>query len=136
MHSCISWFHFRIKNKYLILRKCLLCDFLQIVIKRSRKLHMDRCEYLSTLGGDTYVSCQSLISHGCLRSGLQNLRVYGTATRCKKILHFHQIIGTASYLLVPQEPFTSCKPEELDFKVMQDKLILNIALKIGHPPCV
>ena len=83
MYANISLFHFRIKSKYLILRKCLFCDFLQIVLKRSRVLHVHRRVYLSTPGGENYLRCQSLfvckhclvlrtrlptdtkVSHGC-----------------------------------------------------------------------
>ena len=87
MYANISLFHFRIKNKYLILRKCLFCDFLQIVHNQNSMLHVHRIETLSTLNDEIYVRCQPLfVCKHCLvlfmlfptskkiRHGSQNFR--------------------------------------------------------------
>ena len=81
-----KFFHFRIKSKYLIVRKCLFCDFLQIKHTNRCMLNVHRSEYLSTLYDENNVRCQSLyvckhclvfltlfpiyrkIGHGCLNS--------------------------------------------------------------------
>lgn len=58
-YANINSFHFRIKNKYSIIMKCLFCDFLQIVHTQSRMLHVSRSEYLLTLSDETDVRCLS-----------------------------------------------------------------------------
>ena len=40
MYADINSFHFGIKNKYLLVRKCLLWDSLQIVLNQSRMLRV------------------------------------------------------------------------------------------------
>ena len=54
------FFYFRIINKYLIVRNCLFCDFLQIVHNQNRMLPVHRSEYLLSLRNENYVGCQSL----------------------------------------------------------------------------
>ena len=71
---------------------CLFCDFLQIVLNRSRMMHAKSRNYFLSLGYETYVGCQSLfvckhcldlltlfptdtkISHGCLNLRIAKLK--------------------------------------------------------------
>ena len=81
IYAMINSFHFRNKNKYLIVRKCLYRDSLQIVRNQSGMLRVHRSEYLSTLSNKNYVRCQILfvykhclvIKHGSLNFRVANL---------------------------------------------------------------
>ena len=91
MYANISLFHFRIKNKYLILMMCLFCDFLQIVLNRSSMLHVHSSKYLSTLAVRLLVSM--FFFHWCSKYKIQDNEAV-----LWKALQWESTIGGENYV--------------------------------------